>query len=309
MNNVPLISHTKSIDMNKFSPIPVYRFEEQQLDPPVNIFTIGELRNNLDSCPIYRDSFYTVYLVVEGREELSIDNFRWEVSAGYILNSMPGETWHWSGNTNLNGYCVAFSKDFILQYFRDEGFITQLSYITPSRKSPFLFADSMLFQRISRLMEDMYRDRQDSFIPVEVKKHLVRAELYQLLILVSRAKPVIVARTAETMSVDNPHIGFFIDLVDSYFRTKHEVNFYAERMSMTPNYLNKIVRSTLGVSTKSYINRKIVNEACQLLEYSTLSVKEISASVGFSELSYFIRFFNRNKGMTPVRYRESCKKI
>lgn len=294
--------------MNKFSPIPVYRFEEQQLDPPVNIFTIDELRHNLDSCPIYRDSFYTVYLVVEGNDKLSIDNFRQEVSTGYILSSMPGETWHWSGNTNLNGYCVAFSKDFILQYFRDEGFITQLSYITPSRKSPFMYANSKLFLRISRLMEDMYRDRQDTFIPVEVKKHLVRSELYQLLILLSRANPVIVERKFDNLTINNPHIRFFIDLVDSYFRTKHNVNFYAERMSMTPNYLNKIVSSMLGVSTKSYINGKIVNEACQLLEYSSLSVKEISISVGFSELSYFIRFFNRNKGMTPVRYREGCKK-
>lgn len=294
--------------MNKFSPIPVYRFEEQQLDPPVNIFTIEELRHNLDTCPIYRDSFYTVYLVVEGNEELSIDNFRQKVSTGYILSSMPGETWHWSGNTNLNGYCVAFSKDFILQYFRDEGFITQLSYITPNRKSPFMFADFNIFLRIKRLMENMYQDRQDSLIPVEVKKHLVRAELYQLLILLSRAEPVIVERKSDNLTIDNPHIGFFIDLVDSCFRTKHEVNFYAERMSMTPNYLNKIVRSMLGVSTKSYINGKIVNEACQLLEYTSLSVKEISTSVGFSELSYFIRFFNRNKGMTPVQYRESCKK-
>lgn len=293
--------------MNNHSPIPVYSFQEQQLDPPVNIFTIGELRQSLDSFPVYRDSFYTVYLVVGGKENLSVSNFRREVTSGYIMCSMPGETWHWSGHTDLDGYCLAFSKDFILQYFRDEGFITQLSFLTTNRKSPFMVADKKLFERIRTLMKEMYRDRQQPTIPFDVRKHLIRAELYQLLVLLSMATPVVTEQESGMASSINPHIDFFLDLVDSYFRTKHDVRFYAGRMSMTANYLNKIVKSTLGMSTKTYINRKIVEEACQLLEYTSLSIKEIAESVGFKGLSYFIRFFNKNKGKTPIQYREYCK--
>ena len=49
------------------------------------------------------------------------------------------------------------------------------------------------------------------------------------------------------------YVDDFVLLVNDHFREEHDTEFYADRLCITPNYLNKIVRQSHGKSAKTYI--------------------------------------------------------
>lgn len=81
------------------------------------------------------------------------------------------------------------------------------------------------------------------------------------------------------------------------------VGLLAEWLHCSPCYLSHLYKSTTGEALSGYINRKRLERAEELLKSTTLSVKEISWTCGFSQESYFIRKFKERFGVTPKAHR------
>lgn len=64
-------------------------------------------------------------------------------------------------------------------------------------------------------------------------------------------------------------------------------------------------RRDLGVSAKTYLNRRLNQEACHLVLTTQYSVKEIAARLRFADEHYFSRFFSKMNGTPPVKYRQT----
>ena len=58
-----------------------------------------------------------------------------------------------------------------------------------------------------------------------------------------------------------------------------------------------------GISPKGYLNRRLNQEALQLVINTDLRVKEIAEKLRFSSEFYFSRFFQKLNGMSPAHYR------
>ena len=59
----------------------------------------------------------------------------------------------------------------------------------------------------------------------------------------------------------------------------------------------------MRVSPGSYIRDLRVKKARELLETTSLSIKEIRLRVGMSDESHFTRYFKKAFGVTPSRHR------
>lgn len=66
-------------------------------------------------------------------------------------------------------------------------------------------------------------------------------------------------------------------------------------------------RKLTGTTFVDYVNRVRIQRACSLLSRTPLSVTEIAASVGFSDLAYFNRQFRRRMNMSPSAWRKGGK--
>jgi len=99
------------------------------------------------------------------------------------------------------------------------------------------------------------------------------------------------------------HLHRFKALLNRNFREQRAITFYAERLGITPTQLNRICREELGLSALGVINDRLLTEARRDLAYSSLSVKEIALTLGFSDPSYFSRFFTKHAGMSPSDFR------
>lgn len=124
--------------------------------------------------------------------------------------------------------------------------------------------------------------------------------LYEVLMLLQKATPVEIATICERDRVSR-----FRQLVDEHFLTESGVEFYAGRLCVASNYLNRLVRQNLGHSTKQYIQSRRIEEAKRLLRYTDLPVSDIADRLGFDTASYFVRTFSHQTGTTPLQFRDS----
>jgi YesN/AraC family two-component response regulator len=97
----------------------------------------------------------------------------------------------------------------------------------------------------------------------------------------------------------------FKSLVNGHSNEHHSVNWYAEAMMISPDYLSKIIREFEGKSARDLINESIVNNAKFMMRQSDISIKEISEKLHFPDQSSFGRFFKTNTGQSPKDYRKN----
>jgi AraC-like DNA-binding protein len=84
---------------------------------------------------------------------------------------------------------------------------------------------------------------------------------------------------------------------------KQKVADYAEILSVTPNHLNKCVKSSTGKSAHDLLSDMLILEAKVLLKQTNMTVSEIAYKIGRNETSDFARFFKAQTGMKPSEYR------
>lgn len=92
---------------------------------------------------------------------------------------------------------------------------------------------------------------------------------------------------------------------ESANQAKLSVNGYADKLGVTPNHLNKVVKGTTGKSPSVWIKETIIQEAKLLLKKTDLPLSEIAARVGILDQSYFARKFKQHEGITPSEYRQN----
>ncbi|CAM2157507.1 HTH-type transcriptional activator RhaS [Pararobbsia alpina] len=77
----------------------------------------------------------------------------------------------------------------------------------------------------------------------------------------------------------------------------------AELAGMSVSTFTRFFRKNTGCTFMQYLHRLRINEACELLMCSNLSVTDICYRIGFNNLSNFNRQFLTAKGMPPSRFR------
>lgn len=73
---------------------------------------------------------------------------------------------------------------------------------------------------------------------------------------------------------------------------------------VSPAYLCKMVRKTMGESCTQILQRKRIAQARWLLRDSDLPILEIAQAVGYENTGHFYRLFERETGLSPRAYRE-----
>jgi AraC-like DNA-binding protein len=194
---------------------------------------------------------------------------------------------------------LIFERDFLLSFFNDPHFIDSLPYFTHRRPLPYLMLDEAMYNRIVGLFVEIQIE-----IAHDRSVHLLRALLYEVLALLQRAVPV---ESDVPISVES-RVVRFQELVNEYFATETGVDFYAEKLCVSPNYLNRIVQCTLGQSTKAYIQSRRIDEAKHLLRYTAMPIGLISDRLHFDTPSYFVRTFTKETGQTPLQFRNCPEK-
>lgn len=96
----------------------------------------------------------------------------------------------------------------------------------------------------------------------------------------------------------------FHALVTGHYKEEHFVDFYADKLLVSKQYLTRIVKEATGKTVNGIIGELLTMEACTLLARRELQVGEVALQLHFSDAASFCKFFKRNMGCAPLEYRK-----
>ncbi|MBR6546723.1 MAG: AraC family transcriptional regulator [Bacteroidales bacterium] len=264
--------------------------------------TIHEISNNLDlDAPLKLHSYHLI-MVEAGHMTVDLNfniyemtgNSTLHISAGDIIrNIVPSE--------DLKGYHIVFSPEF-----QNEMRTIRKSPINLQLKKEFPY-QTFSKEEYEYLQASVRKTIRYMELPSHHYRSIViKNEIQNLLLDISDKR-----RTENQLSPDmdsqdhNETIRKrFRALIDGYCVMHHQVNWYAEALKISPDYLSKIIREHDGTSASVWIHKSIIETAKSLLKNFDLSIKEISLRLNFPDQSSFGRFFKSITGQSPKAFRE-----
>ena len=163
-------------------------------------------------------------------------------------------------------------------------------------RTPRLFSPADMETIITefRRIESMLREPDEAEIP-ELMSRCYR--LLHMLALEVREKTVPSKRLAQAKS-----------LLENRLEEPFSLSELAARLGVSPATVTRLFRSSLGVSPQQYRIARKIEAACEYLQHTELSVKEIAYRLGYCTQFYFTAEFRRATGATPTRYRDRIRK-
>lgn len=104
------------------------------------------------------------------------------------------------------------------------------------------------------------------------------------------------------------HIARYRAQVERLYREQPRVAVMAQPLGITPTQLNRLCQRELGCSALALLHQRLLLEAKRELGYTTLPIRQIADGLGFSDPSYFTRFFQRLSGQSPSRWRDGAQR-
>lgn len=116
-----------------------------------------------------------------------------------------------------------------------------------------------------------------------------------------------------TRKIENHHLlNRLEELLTSYFeegdlvmRGLPSVQFVAEKLAISPNYLSSLLKVLTGRNTQQHIQNRLLEQAKQQIAATHLSVSEIAYALGFEHPQSFSRLFKAKTGLSPLAFRQS----
>jgi AraC family transcriptional activator of pobA len=135
-----------------------------------------------------------------------------------------------------------------------------------------------------------------------------RLAMRGLLVLIAVGVARLAASRARTGSVTLQPVDATVvklrALVDDNFRQERQLGFYAEKLAMTPDRLNDLVKRSTGVTAGHLIRQRLLSEAKWQLVFTTQPIHDIAKELAFADPSHFARFFRKQSGTTPHEFRD-----
>ncbi|MEE1946072.1 helix-turn-helix transcriptional regulator [Pedobacter sp. KR3-3] len=264
----------------------------------LDIGRIETLNNYVLDSTLHQLSFYEIIFIEKGTGTFSLDENKTPISPRTIIFTSPGQVRRWEIEEPVSGYTLFFEKDFLHLFFSDELFLYRFQYFHQySRPTDMQLAE----QPFAQCLELLYGIEREFGQLQNDSNHLIRAILYQLLVVLNRDYAGVYNVQRDTYV----HSDFyrFRSLLEKKFMHDRSVEAYSKMLSVSPGFLNKICRQFSGLSAQQMIHYKLISAIKKQL-YQNKSAKEIAYEFGFSDPSNFNRFFKKLTGITPQQYRK-----
>jgi AraC family transcriptional activator of pobA len=132
----------------------------------------------------------------------------------------------------------------------------------------------------------------------------VEAALLTMLVIAIRALPASGALAVPKPGQHAALVARFRARIEERFRLRESIATHATALGTSETSLRLACSRIAGRSPAAMVDQRAMLEARRSLLYSNLSVAEVAYSVGFSDPAYFTRFFTRNAGQSPRRFRQ-----
>ena len=141
-------------------------------------------------------------------------------------------------------------------------------------------------------------------IPYEILLALLRALLLEFSFMLDSTHEV----SHETRLTQGKVLfNRFLSLISNNELKRQPVAYYAGQLAITPKYLTMLCQKYSDKTASEWVAQYTVEDIRYFLKNTDLSIKEISARMGFSNMSQFGSYVRKYFGVSPSEFRYSKK--
>ena len=246
----------------------------------------------------YRLQEGRIAIITNGRARVLIKLIEYIFRPNYISLIAPGsiiqiiET-----SQDFDAHMMAIEHNFLPVSGKEEFF----AHFLQRKKNLLLPLTTTEQVQIENFITVMWDVLQEPVFRKEVIQHLLAGLLYNIEYIAKNKGQ----SESSPLTHQNDIFQRFISLVNTYSKTERNVSFYADKLCLTPRYLNTVIRQASQQTVMDWINQSIILEAKVLLKHSNRLVYQISDELNFPNPSFFSKFFKRMTGMTPQEYQKN----
>ncbi|BEL05024.1 AraC family transcriptional regulator [Actinoplanes sichuanensis] len=220
-----------------------------------------------------------------------IDDRPWTVSDGDLFVLAPGQVVAFEA-TPVEGWVVWFPAEAV----RSAG----MSW----RSHPLLFPFARGTDRVQRLpIPPGDRDHWQARFAALDTELTHRRDGYPQAALAHLTLLLVAAARLSPRPVDDPLLAAVFDVIEDRFTQTLSLAEVAAAVALTPGHLTTTVRRKTGRTVQQWILQRRLQEARRLLSETDLPVASVAHRSGFPDVSYFIKRFRAECGVTPARWR------
>lgn len=252
-------------------------------------------------------NFYGISLKKNIRGKLKYGQNYYDFDEGILAMTAPKQILSVGSEDNykVSGYWLVFQSDFILNYPLGKA-IKEYGFFSYSVNEALHLSDKeeKMLEGIFKNIEQEYQTSIDQFSQDVMVSHL---ELF-----LNYCNRFYNRQFLTRKKAGNDLLSKMEELLDDYFKNDKliesglpTVQYFAEKMNVSSNYLSDMLRTLTGQSTQQHIHNKLIEKAKETLTTTTLSVSEIAYQLGFEHPQSFSKLFKSKTNLTPIEFRAS----
>ncbi|KQT35637.1 hypothetical protein ASG22_01025 [Chryseobacterium sp. Leaf405] len=282
------------------------------------VFNLSGFSSYINVSEAKADDFHMIYFADEHEQMLSSDAVTvdfymlsikhvlhknmirkeiWDDQADtFIVINSPEDTLSWDNDQPALGYMIMLTNNYINKIGKN------LSFLYYSSLDEALF----LRKEEAEIVWDLYRKTFDEFKKEKFSNEIILGYIS----LICTYTQAFYDRQFENRSnAYSSVIANFKFQVKEYFESENvtglpSIAYFAHKSNLSANYFGDLIKRLTGLSPLEHIQDYIIELAKKKLIDQSVSVSEVSYSLGFDYPNYFARFFRRKVGMSPTDYRK-----
>ncbi len=234
----------------------------------------------------HRDDYYILGIIVNGEIDCRIDFQNYTISQNSLILLSPGQVHQFIYERELDALMLAFDPTLL-----DDKIYYQLEQCSIFHSPVYKAVD---YADVAAMLELLSRQNN-----VSAGRYLAKAIISILADLIIRQCSKVIQDSSRRIDL----VIKFRKLLKANILEDRRPSFYANKLNISPIYLNEILKDVTGYSTGQYIKNEIILLAKRELFHTSDSVKEIAYRLGFADNAYFTRLFTGITGISPNQFR------
>lgn len=237
-------------------------------------------------------------ICISGTTEGFINLKPYRTDASCFVTILPGQIMEYKSiSKDFSGLFIVMSKKFTDSLMSNVH--ERLPLTLSVRDNPIVPLDEEglkgminyfeMLKKIIQIEEHQYR--------FEVARHLTLAFFYGVCMEFHSLSDNRKTTHHETL------VETFLQLVQNHYKEQRGLDFYAEKLCITPKHLSKVLKGTGNKPANEWIDEYVILEAKALLKSTNMTVQQISNELNFPSQSFFGKYFKRVTGMSPREYK------
>lgn len=247
----------------------------------------------------HRHNYYEIFFFEKGGGLHMIDFEEIEIQPDHVHIVQPNQVHYMKREEASQGLVIKFPLELFLSNQAHKEFLYSLGFMHNRTLPSLIKFEEQAFCEIWELLLKLKGEYEAAQEHAEaMMMHYIGA----VLVLCHRNFPY--TSNHEKQEGDDQLFLEFQQLLETHFESETRVSFYQEKLAISVDKLNRIIKENTGKTASQLINNRLLLEVKRLLLHDEKSIKEVAYSLNFNDDAYFNRWFKKMEDCSPGEFRK-----